>query len=245
MNEHLSSSVRNRSLACLSGAAAASLLAGSAQAAVQTMAVNVTLTGDGDGHVFALRMTQAGAVSHVTLPSFTALTGLAALAATDAVLGIIARTWLAGYAVSAYGFGGSVVRTSDFASHMTASNSVGSTNPFRSTILIADSVVALSYWTGGGYVGFQLTPEGSGNTYYGWVHIVGIAADASSLTIDGYAWETTPGVAIHIASSSGSGGRGGGSPTGSTPEPATSCLALLALGAAGVMRHKRRRQPSA
>lgn len=245
MNEFLSTNVRKRSLASLSGAAVASLFAGGAQAAVQTVAVNVTLTGDSDGYVFALRMTNAGAITHTVLSSSGAFASLATLVGTDALFGIVARyrTWMPDYTASAYGFGGAVVRTSDFASHMTASNSVGSTNWFASTMQIADQAEA-SVWATGGYVGFTLTPEGSGNTYYGWVHIVGMAANVSSLTIDGYAWETTPGAAIHITSSSGS-GTGGGSPAGGTPEPATSCLALLALGAAGVMRHKRRQQKSA
>lgn len=238
--------VRNRSLACLSSAGVACLFAGSAQAAVQTVAVNITLTADSDGQVFALRMTGAGAVSHVTLASSSALTNLANLTATDAVLGIIAlyRTWMPDFAVSASGFGGSVVRTSDFARHMSASSSVRSTDWFRSTMKIADSIVA-SVWSAGGYVGFTLTPEGSGNTYYGWVHIASMAGNASSLVIDGYAWETTPGAAIHVTSSGGGSSNGGGSPTGGTPEPATAGLALLALGAAGVMRHKQRRQKPA
>jgi len=85
------------------------------------------------------------------------------------------------------------------------------------------------YWDQGqGYIGFRV-PDGGSGYNYGWVQITP-SNGGYTLTIDAYS-----------GSSSGSSG-GGPSGAAGTPEPAASALGLLALGAAGVMRHKRRRK---
>jgi hypothetical protein len=87
-------------------------------------------------------------------------------------------------------------------------------------------------WAGtSGYIGYRVPDGGSGYTY-GWVQI-DVNASLDEVTLLG--WSTL---------SSGSGGGAGGGPgsTSGTPEPAAAGLGLLALGAAGVMRHKRRRK---
>ena len=97
-------------------------------------------------------------------------------------------------------------------------------------------------WSGTGYIGFYLTPDAGTNKTYGWVELT--VTGTGTVTISGYGWEDSPNTAILAGATSGGGaggGAGGGSPAGGTPEPAASGLALLALGAAGVMRHKRRK----
>jgi hypothetical protein len=91
-----------------------------------------------------------------------------------------------------------------------------------------------SSWVGTtGYIGFQIPPGGGGG--YFWVYIsVNAAADEIALLDWG------------VLSAASGGNTGGGSPAagthGTTPEPAAAGLSLLAVGAAGVMRHKRRKQ---
>lgn len=98
---------------------------------------------------------------------------------------------------------------------------------------------------GGGFLGLSFDP-GDG-THYAWVQVSNVQWDGSniSLTVVDWAYEDSPGVAIAAGSGTGGGGSpGGGGPGGAagTPEPAAAGLGLLALGAAGVMRHKRRRK---
>jgi hypothetical protein len=80
------------------------------------------------------------------------------------------------------------------------------------------------------YLGYKITAL-SGTSYF-WVFA---APEPTGLTISGY--DSLP------ATAGNGGGRGRGGGTG-TPEPAASGLALLALGAAGILRHKRRKKPA-
>ncbi len=94
--------------------------------------------------------------------------------------------------------------------------------------------VLASEWDGPGYLGFSIQVDG-GDTYYAWAYISSIV-EGASLTIDSY------GVRILANTVIGAGQYDHSNPlTAGTPEPATAGLALLALGAAGVMRHKRKR----
>jgi len=86
-------------------------------------------------------------------------------------------------------------------------------------------------WTGQtGYIGFRM-PDGGGGYTYGWVQL-SVNAALDSVTI------------LNWSAASAGGGAAGGGPGGAagTPEPAAAGLGLLALGAAGVMRHRRRRK---
>ena len=74
-----------------------------------------------------------------------------------------------------------------------------------------------------GYLGVRFS---AGGTKYGWIHIDLVAAGGSSFHIAGYAYEDD------------------GSPIQAgarIPEPSTIALALLASGAAGVMRSRRKK----
>ena len=89
-----------------------------------------------------------------------------------------------------------------------------------------------SWQNGQGYIGVRISDGGGGYTY-GWVLVTPNAA-GTTLTINN--WSTA----------AASGGAGGGTDSASgTPEPAAAGLGLLALGAAGVLRHKRHRKEEA
>lgn len=98
-------------------------------------------------------------------------------------------------------------------------------------------------WSGNsGYVGFALkdgTNPLTADYYYGWMEITAInKAGVLTVTIGSYGIRTIANVGIHA-------GDDGNTPHNNavaTPEPATTGLALLALGAAGVLRHRRRRE---
>jgi MYXO-CTERM domain-containing protein len=85
-------------------------------------------------------------------------------------------------------------------------------------------------WLGNtGYIGFRL--PGSPATY-GWVELE-VDPTGTSVTILGWSPQSADnGVTKNSLAASG------------TPEPAAAGLGLLALGAAGVLRHKRRRRDS-
>jgi MYXO-CTERM domain-containing protein len=93
-----------------------------------------------------------------------------------------------------------------------------------------------------GYLGFILK-DGGWNPgavyYYGWLYVsdIDLSAGNASITLSHYGIMTVAGVGIHA----GDTGTTPSTPTG-TPEPATTGLGLLALGAAGVLRHRRRRE---
>ncbi|MBN2562273.1 MAG: PEP-CTERM sorting domain-containing protein [Phycisphaerae bacterium] len=76
-----------------------------------------------------------------------------------------------------------------------------------------------------GYVGFRFDIAG-GSTHYAWIDFEG-AADASSGTIRGWAYESAADTGIEA---------------GAIPEPGS--LALLALGAAGVLAMRKGRSPA-
>lgn len=78
-------------------------------------------------------------------------------------------------------------------------------------------------------IGFQFMA--TDGLHYGWatltLNIPGDFYDTASLTIDGWAYNDTPGEAIDV---------------GAVPEPSAVSLGLLALGAAGVAAYKRSRR---
>ena len=88
------------------------------------------------------------------------------------------------------------------------------------------------YWAGqSGYIGFRIGETAGGPWIYGWM---AISVDNSlGLSISHWSPDAIPGTNGDPAlSAAGSG----------TPEPTAAGLGLLALGAAGVLRHKRRRK---
>jgi len=89
-------------------------------------------------------------------------------------------------------------------------------------------------WMGSsGYLGYR-APDGGGGHTYGWIQIE-VNDPLSRVTI--LNWSAA-------AAGGGSAGGGAGGASG-TPEPAAAGLGLLALGAAGVLRHKWRRKGKA
>lgn len=94
-----------------------------------------------------------------------------------------------------------------------------------------------------GYVGFVLKDGGGApgsDYYYGWLEIteIDLSGPTASITVGGYGIRTVAGVGIRAGDTGSTSHRN----PAATPEPATTGLALLALGAAGVMRHRRRRE---
>ena len=99
-------------------------------------------------------------------------------------------------------------------------------------VLFQTSTVAAGYWAGqSGYIGFRIGETAGGPWIYGWM---AISVDNSlGLSISHWSPDAIPGTNGDPAlSAAGSG----------TPEPTAAGLGLLALGAAGVLRHKRRRK---
>ena len=78
----------------------------------------------------------------------------------------------------------------------------------------------------GGYLGIIINPS-LGITYYGWLHIDSVAADFSSYHIADWAYQDdgTPIAAGYTV-----------------PEPTSSALALIAMGAAGLAIYRKRKQ---
>ena len=82
-----------------------------------------------------------------------------------------------------------------------------------------------------GYAGLQITS--GANTYYGWVELsVKQQGEIDQVTALGWAYDNVAGESIAA---------GAGGPGAATPEPASAGLALLALGSAGVLAWRRRK----
>jgi len=138
-------------------------------------------------------------------------------------------------------FGGSIqnLTSSEFGS--TLVNHIDSFANNFSTLAYKGQMAGLFQPTSGpdtGYVALQM-PVG-GNNYYGWANIT-VNTDYT-VTLNSFAIDSTPGEAIPDP----------GGPftysSSATPEPATSSLLLIALGAAGIAAYKRKRkaaQPAA
>ena len=113
------------------------------------------------------------------------------------------------------------------------------------TFQSANGVVRFSAtagWHGGDFsagqsgfagVDFQTGTGLNQKTYYGWLRLVYTGGPPNSLTAVDWAYETTPGLAIHAGQTAEPGG---------TPEPGTAALSMLALGAAGVLALRRRKR---
>ena len=101
-------------------------------------------------------------------------------------------------------------------------------------VLFKTGTGAAGYWAGqSGYIGFRLGTSAIGPWSYGWVSI-SVDGALTAVNISHWSPDAIPGTTQeHMPSGSG------------TPEPAAAGLGLLALGAAGVLRHKRRRKTEA
>ena len=87
-----------------------------------------------------------------------------------------------------------------------------------------------NFWNGHtGYIGVRYDP-GHG-VHYGWIHVDSVDNDLEEFHISGYGYQNTQGAAINA-------GEGEPQPV---PEPSTITLALLASGAAGLMRARRKK----
>ena len=240
-------SVIPKGLATMASAGVAFLVSGSAEGAVHSKTVNVPMTGDTNGEAFVLHMTAGGDLASARLGNENSASayfgpGLGlpfALLAGDPLAGfgkaiVVVGNFVGSFPVVSRLDSGAVIGGSPFASFMSPMG-----------------VVTHATWTGtwlsgtpapvSGYIGFAVAPDAV-PPVFGWV---AVTIDAvNSLTITGYGWESTPLTAIAAgAQGSASAGQGGGA--GSTPEPTASGLALLAMGAAGVVRHRRHRSSAA
>ena len=258
------SSVAHRSLLRMTGAAGAFLLAGSAHGSVQSeTGLSVSLSADANGDVWGLAMTTGGdlvrksfaswASAHAFLnspgPGYVQVAyGASSIALMFLVSADIDTTTtgtptvvLTTTRVAAGALAGGQVATNGGGTYakLAAGDTIGSALGFSSSAVLTLNGAG---WSGAGYIGFYLTPDGGTTKTYGWIQFTGTGVGTA--TISGYGWEDVPNTSLlagATGSGGGGGGAGGGSPAGGTPEPAASGLALLALGAAGVMRHKRRK----
>ena len=82
-----------------------------------------------------------------------------------------------------------------------------------------------------GYIGFQFTDAGGSNLYYGWAEIT-IDASNTAYTINEWAYNSTAGGSILV----------GETGVSAVPEPSALSLALIGLGAGGVLAWRRRKQ---
>jgi hypothetical protein len=117
-------------------------------------------------------------------------------------------------------------------SHLAYGDTIGPAGSFSNAALAPNS-----FWAAGeGYAGFRLQTA-PGVSQYGWVYLSNVDLSVgATVTLSQYGFETTGGKSI----SAGEYDSYPASP--GTPEPAASGLALLALGAAGILRHRRTRE---
>ena len=85
-----------------------------------------------------------------------------------------------------------------------------------------------------GYIGFQFTDASGSNLYYGWAEIT-IDAPNTAYTINEWAYNSTAGGPISV----------GDTGVSAVPEPSALSLALIGLGAGGVLAWRRRKQAQA
>ena len=85
-----------------------------------------------------------------------------------------------------------------------------------------------------GYIGFKFTDAGGSNLYYGWAEIT-IDAPNTAYTINEWAYNSTAGGSISV----------GDTGVSAVPEPSALSLALIGLGAGGVLAWRRRKQAQA
>lgn len=164
-------------------------------------------------------------------------------------LNIFIRDWFLGGDKSAFKFrygeyvNGYVQATGGgpHAVHLFHDEWIGPGNFFKAGGSVVPAAGGGSWNGNSGYVGFALKDGANGLTadyYYGWMEITAInTAGLLTITIGEYGIMTVANAGIHA-------GDDGNTPhinAVATPEPATTGLALLALGAAGVLRRRRRK----
>ena len=86
-----------------------------------------------------------------------------------------------------------------------------------------------------GYIGFKFTDAGGSNLYYGWAEIT-IDASNTAYTINEWAYNSTAGGSILVGQTAD---------VSAVPEPSALSLALIGLGAGGVLAWRRRKQAQA
>lgn len=243
------SSQHGKTLAAISGASVAFLAAGTAHAVsnVQVKYSDVDATATAGNLVMLALTTQGNLVAKsfankAALNAFINTTHTAAFSvnggdAAGIYFLLTATTFHDGLgvqgadgAVMVGGFGNAFVRSLAYRDVISAGQPPWGSNGF----FTITGVTFGAEWGTTGYLGFRINVDG-GDTYYAWAYVSDIVT-GTSVTIDSY------GVRILANTKIGAGQWDHSTPTAAaTPEPATAGLALLALGAAGVMRHKRKR----
>ena len=115
----------------------------------------------------------------------------------------------------------------------TAANTwdAGNSRPlFSATSADTNTPAFGNFWDGHtGYIGVRYSNAG---THYGWIHVDAVDSSFESYHISGYGYNDTADASINA---------GEGEPAPVVPEPSTVALALLASGAAGLMRARRKK----
>ena len=99
---------------------------------------------------------------------------------------------------------------------------------------VAQSAVGFSNGVPG-YFGFKFTDAGGSNLYYGWAEMT-IDGSISAYTINKWAYNSTAGGSILVGQTAD---------VSAVPEPSALSLALIGLGAGGVLAWRRRKQAQA
>ena len=86
-----------------------------------------------------------------------------------------------------------------------------------------------------GYFGFKFTDAGGSNLYYGWAKMT-IDASNNAYTINEWAYNSTAGGSISVGQTAD---------VSAVPEPSALSLALIGIGAGGVLAWRRRKQAQA